>query len=288
MGSIQKIIGYIVFTAIMVVVFLYMLFPKDPLRAYIQTQIQRNLPDVSVEIGQVSPAFPPGLNLIDILCERDELPLVSASRATIRPALLHILGSEKVVNFAVDTSEGHIDGQGIVQTGKQGELSVKADIDKIALQEIAGLRALSDYEISGLLSGQVNFKTLPGRSGNGNADLVVTEAKLDLTNPLFGIEALSFTSIEAQLNLSTRRLQLRRCNLRGNEVDGSISGSVMLRTPMNQSRLNLSGVLQPHAEFMATLQRTIPVALLGGNNLGQKGLPFRITGTFEKPGFSLR
>jgi type II secretion system protein N len=272
----------------MVVVFLYMLFPKDPLRAYIQTQIQRNLPDVSVEIGQVSPAFPPGLNLIDILCERDELPLVNASRATIRPALLHILGSEKVVNFAVDTSEGHIDGQGIVQTGKQGELSVKADIDKIVLQEIAGLRALSDYEISGLLSGQVNFKTLPGRSGNGNADLVVTEAKLELTNPLFGIEALSFTSIEAQLNLSTRRLQLRRCNLRGNEVDGSISGSVMLRTPMNQSRLNLSGVLQPHAEFMATLQRTIPVALLGGNNLGQKGLPFRITGTFEKPGFSLR
>lgn len=288
MGRIQKIIGYIAFTAVMAVVFLYLLFPKDTLRAYVQAQIQQNLPDVSVEIGQVSPTFPPGLTLANILCEREELPLVAAKRATIRPALLKLLGSAKVVNFDVETSEGRIDGQGILRTGKGGELSVEADLEEIALEEIAGLRAIPDYVISGLLSGKVDFNAVPGRSGSGNADLVVNEAKVELLNPLFGIENLSFTSIEAQMILSTRRLQLRRCNLRGNEVDGTISGSVMLRTPMNQSRLNLSGVLHPHAEFMANLQRTVPVALLGGNNLGQRGLPFRITGTFEKPGFSLR
>jgi type II secretion system protein N len=288
MGRIQKIIGYIAFTAIMVVVFLYILFPKDTLRAYIQTQIQQNLPDVSVEIGQVSPAFPPGLKLANILFEHQEMPLAAAKRAIIRPALLKILGSEKVVNFDLETSEGRIDGQGTLRTGKQGEVSVNADIDQVALQEIAALRAIPDYIISGLLSGQVNYKVVPGRSGSGSADLVVTEAKLELINPLFGIENLSFSNIEAQLNLSTRRLQLRRCNLRGNEVDGTISGSVMLRTPMDQSRLNLSGMLRPHAEFMAALQQTVPVALLGGNNLGQKGLPFRVTGTIENPGFSLR
>jgi type II secretion system protein N len=288
MGRIQKIIGYIAFTAIMVVVFLYLLFPKDTLRAYIQAQLQQNLPDVSVEIGQVSPAFPPGLKLANILCEHQGLPLVTARRATIRPALLKILGSEKVINFNLETSEGRIDGQSILRTDKQGQVSVIADIDQVALQELEVLRAIPDYIISGLLSGKVNFKAVPGRSGSGSADLVVSGAKLELVNPLFGVENLNFISIETQLNLSTRRLQLRRCNLRGNEVDGTISGSVMLRTPMDQSRLNLSGVLRPHAEFMATLQRSVPVGLLGGNNLGQKGLPFRITGTIDNPGFSLR
>jgi type II secretion system protein N len=288
MASIQKIIGYIAFTVVMVVIFLYLLFPKESLRAYIQAQIQQNLPDVSMEIGRVSAAFPPGLNLANILCEHKEMPLVAAKRATIRPSLLKILGSEKVLNFNVATSEGSIDGQGILRTAKQGEFSVDADIDQIALQEIAALEAFPDYIISGLLSGKVNYKAVPGRSGSGSADLVVTAARFELVNPLFGIENLNFDSIEAQLNLSPRRLQLRRCDLSGNEVDGSISGSLMLRTPMNQSRLNLAGVLRPHAEFMAQLQRTVPMALLGGQNLGQKGLPFRVTGTIEKPSFSLR
>jgi hypothetical protein len=38
---------------------------------------------------------------------------------------------------------------------------------------------------------------------------------------------------------------------------------------------------------MAKLKTSMPVGLLGGS-LGQKGLPFRITGTIDKPGFSLR
>jgi type II secretion system protein N len=288
MGSFQKILLYIAFTAVMAVVFLYLLFPADSLRAYIQAQIEKNAPDVAVEIGQVSATFPPGLKLANILCEYQELTLVTANQATVRPALLKLLGSEKVVNFNVDTSGGRIDGRGAMQVGKQSAVSVEAEIDRLALQEIAALRAIPDYIITGLLSGKVTYRATQGRSGNGEADLVATDARLELVNPMFGLESLNFTSVEAQLNLSPRRLQLRRCNLKGNEVDGEISGSVMLRTPMDQSRLNLSGVLRPHAEFMAKLQTTLPVALLGGKNIGQKGLPFRITGTIDKPGFSLR
>lgn len=288
MGSIQKIVLYIAFSIVMAVVFLYLLFPSDSLRAYIETQIQQNAPEVTVEIGQVSAAFPPGLNLANILCEYQEIPLVTASLATVRPALMKLLGSEKVAHFNVDTSEGRIYGRGSLKTDKQMQMSVDADIEQIALQEIAGLRAISDYIISGLLDGKVSYQATPGRGGSGNADLMLSDAKLELINPVFGLENFSFSSIEAQLNLSPRRLQLRRCNLKGNEVDGNISGSVMLRNPMGQSRLNLSGVLRPHAEFMAKLQTTVPVALLGGKNLGQKGLPFRITGTIDNPGFSLR
>ncbi len=287
MGSIQKIFLYIAFTIVVAVVFLYLLFPSDSLRAYIENQIQQSAPELSVEIGKVAPAFPPGLNLANIICEYQALPMVTASRATIRPSLLNMLGSQKMVNFDVITSEGRIDGRGIMRNGKQTVLSLDADIDQIALEEIAGLRAIPDYIISGLLSGKVDYKATPGRSGSGSADLLVTNAKLELINPMFGMEGFAFPSIEAQLNLSPRRLQLRRCNLKGNEVDGNISGSVMLRTPLGQSRLNLSGVLRPHAEFMAKLKTSMPVGLLGGN-LGQKGLPFRITGTIDKPGFSLR
>lgn len=288
MGSIQKIVLYVAFTVVFTVVFLYLLFPSDTLRAYIVSQIQHSAPELSVEIGKVTPAFPPGLGLANIICEYQEIPMVTASQATIRPALLKLLGSEKVADFHVLTSEGRIDGRTTIREGKQTLLSVDADIDQIALEEIAGLRAIPDYIISGLLSGKIDYKATPGRSGSGSADLLVANAKLELINPMFGMEGFAFPSIEAQLNLSPRRLQLRRCTLKGNEIDGNISGSVMLRAPLGQSRLNLSGVLRPHAEFMAKLKTSMPVALLGGKNLGQKGLPFRITGTIDKPGFSLR
>ncbi|MDJ0783752.1 MAG: type II secretion system protein GspN [Desulfosarcinaceae bacterium] len=288
MGSFQKILLYIAFTLVMVAVFLYLLFPSDTLRTYIQAQVRQNAPDVSLEIGQVSAAFPPGLVLANVLCEYQELPLLTASRAVVRPALLKLLGSEKVVNFKIDTSDGAIDGRSVIRTDKQTALAMDAAIDGVALQEIAGLRAIPDYIISGLLSGTITYKATTGRSGSGTADLTVAGARFELVNPMFGFESFSFPSIEAQLNLSPRRLQLRRCNLNGNEIDGNISGSVMLRTPMGQSRLNLSGVLRPHADFMARLQTNLPVALLGGRNLGQKGLPFRITGTIDQPGFSLR
>jgi uncharacterized protein YggT (Ycf19 family) len=44
--------------------FFYYLFPSDAIKEYLADQIRQALPNLTVKISRVKPAFPPGLKLI--------------------------------------------------------------------------------------------------------------------------------------------------------------------------------------------------------------------------------
>ena len=147
---------------------------------------------------------------------------------------------------------------------------------------------MTNYTISGVLNGTVAVNGGQHSESTARAILDVSQCTVNLLSPLFSLDKLVFSRIEAELTMNSGRVLINKCDLRGEELDGRISGTLHLQDPYEKSSLNLSGVLRPHAELIARIKQTIPVDLFSGKNIQRAGLPFTVHGTIENPGFSLR
>ena len=81
---------------------------------------------------------------------------------------------------------------------------------------------------------------------------------------------------------------LKRLEAKGGQVEGSLTGTIMIRKPMGKSRINLRGSFLPQEVLLASVQGILPGNLFKQGKMGDKGMPIRIYGTLEKPKFSFR
>jgi type II secretion system protein N len=289
MRNTKAIIFYAGFTCLTMLFFLYWLFPSDLLRQYVETLVNRINPELSVSIEEIELIFPPGLSLSTVDVRHKDYAMVRVDAARIAPRLLSIFGDSKAVKFTLETSDGTADGVAVVGFSEEvPRLSLTVDIAGIQLNQLAALRGVPDYIIAGILDGRIDFTSKDGRTGNGQASLGITKCRIEPLNPVFNVERIEFRSIDTDLALTPKRVQIRKFDAKGRQLNGKVTGSIYIRAPYDSSRLNLSGIVRPHPEFTARLKKSVPIALLGGRDLSRQGLPFKISGTVAKPGFSLK
>jgi type II secretion system protein N len=269
-------------------VFLYLRFPADMLKELISTQVSQSAPGVSIDIEKLSPNFPTGVTLTNIDLRYQNQNIFKADEATIAARLSTLVSDQKSIAYTFLTSGGTIKGRTTFRADDNGSgIDLFARFNSIQLKEIPAIKVFSGYDVAGILDGSASIN---GSDQNSSSQAVfnISECTLKLIQPLFGLEKLNFQLIEVELDMRGQRAIIKKCDLNGDEVDGRITGSLTVRKPYGQTRLNLSGVLKPQPDFSARLSKMIPVALLSGTNIQRKGIPFKITGTIDSPGYSLR
>ena len=97
---------------------------------------------------------------------------------------------------------------------------------------------------------------------------------------------LTFEKIEAKLELNNKLIKFKQCELKGNQMEGSISGYISVKTPSDKSKLKLTGTLTPQPELLEDLGAA--AQLLFNQKSGQNSISFRIEGTLKEPSFSLK
>jgi hypothetical protein len=88
--------------------------------------------------------------------------------------------------------------------------------------------------------------------------------------------------------MENRQVKISSFEAKGRDVAGKAAGTVMLRTPMAASGINITGQVTPTPALIKKLGNVIPAGILGEQTGSGNGIPFRISGTFENPGFSMR
>ena len=289
MGPLKKTILYALFVIAVTVLFLYALFPSEQIKPYIISMAEQYAPGIQVAIEKISPAFPPGIKLQQIDIRHKEYTLLKVDSARVAPSLWSLLKLRKTINFNLVTSQGKIRGQAqLTPPDENMQMVVQAELMKIQLKQVALLRGLPDYIVSGELDGRIEYQVDHDNRGRGVATIGVSQGSLELLKPVMSIDKLEFRNIDAELSLSPGQVRFRRCDMDGREVDGRLIGSILLSSPYENSRMNLSGTAKPHPEFLNKIRKSVPLDLFGGKDINRSGLPFRIYGTFNKPGFALR
>jgi len=261
-------------------VFLYVGFPSEALHRHVSHRLSASLPGLSVEIGAVRPTLTAGLDLQDVRITYAQNPAAAFERVRIQPDLLSLFLARTGYSFTGSLGGGQIAGRAEVDsTGPASKISLDARIDGILIQQVDRLRSLYGSRLSGRLDGHLHTT----EAGALNGKLTITEGQIDLASPLLAQSRFTFRTVDADLTLQNRNLLLRSGRLKGNELDADVSGTIALDPPQAASAMNLTGRVTPHHAFLSRAEGSIPQGLLRR----RAGIPFRISGPLDAPGFSL-
>ena len=289
MNRSKKWLLYLIVLMVSAAFCLYHLFPADAVGQYLVSELNRAVPAVRVTADTVKlkPVFPLGLKLEGVGVNYLGKAAFYAETMVVRPDLLSLLSHTVNVSFAGAAAKGVFKGMARVPRAKgDGLLSVDVDLDRIRIEDIPAVYEFIRQDVAGSLNGQVTFtRANVGGTANGRAHLVLSDCTIQLQTPLIPLNSVAFNSIETDITIEAERLEIKRCDLRGNQLDADFTGSVVMMKPAGKSVLNLRGSMKPHPLLLAGIRIMFPVDSLSENRSGGE-IPVRVRGTLDSPGVS--
>jgi type II secretion system protein N len=287
MSATVKRLLYILYIVTVTVVFLYFLFPSEAVKRYVSAEISRSSPELTVAIDRAKLAFPPGILLNRVGVRRGDEALFDLDRVKIRPVLTSLIGSKTSWAFDARAYSGEVRGTADVADGSpRRQVTVDAELSNIQIHNIAAIKQLSTQAVSGVLSGTISYQqstSAPRFKGN----LELTDCRVDLSDSTFGVDALEFDQVQTELQLDNRALTIRRCELKGKQLDASLTGNLSLLDRPGGQLLNIRGRFQPHPLFLTEIENSVPMNFLRQRKSDKGGYAFRISGSLDDPRFSL-
>ena len=285
----QKRILYIAYIVLMTLFFLYYLFPAESLKNYAVTKVHGINPQIRITLDKVTPSFPLGLVLKDVSVYYEEKPVFEAQRLRLSPAFLPLLTGKSALKFKCHAYGGKIKGRAGVSLfgGGMDNLFAKADLTDVQIGKVQALKTiLPQYGLAGVLNGDIPYKADKKDKRTMTSNLTVTDSKVDFLIFFYGIETLSFKEVDVNLKLKDDILTVEKFVSNSTDLGGNITGTVTLKTPFRRSKLDLEGDVTPGPAVLDKMEKLGPmVKMLLKSRPGNKGIPVRLTGTVERPGY---
>ena len=282
MSNTRKWLPYFLFIIGVTAFFIYYLFPSDKIKTYITVHFNKTYPGINIALDHVKPAFPPGLRLYNVNFYHTHDPLFRMEQIKISPGLLSLFGSKINFSFKGSAYTGMLEGKGDF-TKNTPEVMIDGTLSGIRIKEISAIKDFIGRNISGVLDGKFTYRNKKESGNNLKAELIISNGQLELVTPLLQLESLAFKKITAELAMKNMNLNIKKCIINGEQMDGSISGSVTLKNPPGQSYLKLSGTIKPHPLFLEKLGNDLQANLLPKKIFGKNGVHIRIYGTLDTP-----
>ena len=280
---------YGLYGAVCLLFFLWVLFPADYFADYLENMAARQGGGLSMEIGRARPSLPFGITMTDVYVNMGEQTRLKADYLKVSPGLFSLLGKSPAISFSSGIFGGKVKGKVRWLSSARGALAVEklsvedADLAMVK-QQAPGI--LPNYSIKGVLSADGHY-TPEGR-GNGKINVNIKELMFETKQPIFTINNLNFNDISVNMDIKNRKCEIEQCVIEGNEIDGAMKGSVLIREPLERSTLKLTGTLKPEKAFLDQLRKTMPVEAVVGNQMNDQGeIPFNVSGMLGAPSYTL-
>jgi type II secretion system protein N len=265
--------------------FFYYLFPSDAIKEYLADQIRQAQPYLTVKISRLKPAFPPGLKLYNVSVYHLGRTIAGLDNLKISADILSLFLATTHLTFEGNGYGGILKGRvDIIHKSPGREVMIDADLSGIQVNQIEALSAATTHKISGNLEGTLTFKSnTPDQVLTG--DLILMGGQIDFSPPILNQNVIPFDTIEAQLELNSRSLTINRCELKGDQLEADVAGSIKFSGRSSRKILNLSGTVKPNEQLLAKLGQNA-LELLKGSNLENQVFPFKIKGPMDSPQYS--
>ncbi len=284
----RKWLGYVLYAVIITAVLLYLRFPSEVIKDYLEKRTDTSNSPFALSVRQVSPSLPFGLKLQETRVSHRANPnkvIFRADRLSVRPIIGTLLGGKLKLCFEGMAYEGALKG-----CAKFYEKRLQAPFSaSIALKDIHmgqyDLRSLIGRHMEGRLDGKLayNGKNNLLIEGSGEADLRLSDGRLQLLQPILSLDSIDFKQVSIKMALQGRKINLTKVALEGPHMRGTLSGVISLQKEIGKSRLNLRGTIEPFADFFKSLPGTRDMVKLFQRRLKRGTLTFIIQGTLIEP-----
>ncbi len=290
MAKYKKWLGYVLFAAIVCGAFLYFFFPSEAVRQYLEGSASRLDLGLVLRVGRVQPALPLGLKLENTDVSLKETPGISLFKANsfvVLPSLRALTLRRPAFGFDCKAYGGNIEGVIALKTfNLDGPFQSDVEISGVQLGQHEFLKQWLKRDLSGAMSGNVTYSgsrdNLIGGSGRGNFS--IANGSLKLSQPFLGMESVDFQRVDVQMVLEKQRISVERCDFAGKQMEGNMSGSILLNSNLADSRLNLKVAVKPLSDFPGDKGGgLLDVVKLLGQSFSKGTYKITIRGTFAQP-----
>jgi type II secretion system protein N len=288
MKNTPKWLLYSVYVLAAMVFFIYYLFPSDKVNNYITTGFNKLDTDINISINHVSPAFPFGLKLHKVNFYHMDNALLKAEQIKVVPNLLSLFRSKIIFFFKGSAFKGILEGKGeFIKNRPDQNIIIEGKFSNFNIKEISAVKQFIGRNLTGILEGNFAYHNSERLGDNLDARFVISDGEIELLSPVFKLENIYFSKIEAEMTMESQRLKVRRCIIKARPMDGNVSGLINLREPFGKSYLRLLGVIKPSQEFLSELKKDLPTNLLPKEIFSKRAVRIRIYGTLDEPRFFL-
>ncbi len=284
----QKWFGYVFYALIITAGLLYLRFPSGLIKDYLETRGERSNSPFSISIGQVSPSLPFGLKLHEARVAQRANPnkiIFRADRVYIKPTIGTLFVGNLNFCFESLAYDGVLEGcTNFSEKSLQAPFSTSMVLKDIRLAKY-DLRSLIGRHVEGRLDGTVayNGKNDLLIEGSGEADLRLSDGRLELLQPILSLDSIDFSQISIKMALQNRKINLTQVALEGPNMRGTLSGIISLQKDIGKSQLDLRGTIEPFSDFFKSLPGTRDTVKLFQRRLKRGTLTFIIRGTLTEP-----
>jgi type II secretion system protein N len=281
-------IGYLLYAVGLGVLLLWLLFPHEAMRRYLEKSLNRVSPELRWQVEAVGLDIPAGLTLraIEGFEQGDgKNPLLRIDVLTLRLNWAESLRARQVqIEYRMAAGKGSVHGFVRIDGGQQG-LYVEGAGQDIELTAFPLLSRQLGRALQGSVSGTFTGTFLPakGEFAELTARLNVDNGRLGLKRPILSHTELPFSQGTVVLHGRGERLQLEQGVVASELFDGQFSGTVIVNRDPARGQLDLKGAMQPTAKFYKGLNNTLALQAFRVQ-LKDNSLPFRISGELSNPG----
>lgn len=248
---------YVVFSIFVLGFFLYARFPSQVVENYLLHSLAERSPGTFLSVGAVGLTFPPGLQMENVLFGFKSNPdsLIRMESIRVRPRLTGYLAGHASFALGVAAYGGILKGRVDFSQWRPEKGLKGADIklEDFILENCEYLKDKLGRRVSGRFSGVLKYR------GDSQLDFTVQNGSYPLIDNLFGFSRVDFSKIEGQLSLKGQLLKIDKLRLKGDKINLTLKGDILLNPEFRNSELSLSGTVE-----IATLNnKKIPLAING-------------------------
>lgn len=278
-----KILIYTAFTIVALLVALYLRFPSDLIRQIVIEQVARAQPEARIDTERIALALPASIKFEPLAVTYADIPIVRIDSIRVTPRLLTMFGDLRRFGLQGEMGVGEL--RGTAETGfrsNRHHAMVTLNLTRVPLDFIEILYHWPGFLPQGALDATIKFDALKA-GGTAEINMRVAPAIIFLDPPQMGIEELEFHRLEAQVTATASKVQIRNGEADGDQLEGKISGSIIFREPLEESRVTLTLTLKPRPAFLEEHKGGMLGGLLSAGSFQKRGLVLRITGTLNNP-----
>lgn len=282
-------VGYLLYTLVVLVVCLWLLFPGSTARDLFVSALNAAVPQLEWRVQAITFELPDVLRLSGV--EGREAggggePLLRLDSLTLRPDLAALMRQRRLqAAWRAELAGGTV--QGLVQLPRStAELRVEGTMQGVRLDDVAVVAQRLQRKVQGAAAADfaATLRRRPLALTALDATARLEEGRIDLRQPVLGHGFVPLARAAVTLRLEGERLALTEGTVESSLFTGTFAGDLRLRSDPGASLVTLTGSLSPRSEFFSAAGGDSAGLQAIRTRLRDRPLPFRVSGALQDPG----
>lgn len=284
-SSSSRFFLYVIYGIFLTAVLLYVRFPTDKFKSFCEQRVEQYLNVSDCNIKRIHYSFPASAVFEKVRITKssgEQQSTLIIDQFKFRPGIKFWQKFKIFGNLYSGTLRAtlHLD------RSKKSYKLTDIVVNNVNLNQVLKDQGVVDRKVTGSLSGSGRYSAewKTPTAGEGKGRIEFKTGQIELLQPILSLTAINFNRINLDISVG-EQVALQQGKLKGKNLNANFEGSLNVMDSLLESRVRLSGLLEPKREFLQSHPKEAKMVKQYAKRYKKNVLPFKLRGTVANPTF---